>query len=385
MSRVLLEQLDKFDWECEDKDTRYLTHNYHPYSSKYIPQIANYLIQQLSKPNDLVVDPFVGSGTTLVECKLLGRNGIGVDLNPLARLISKVKSTPIPQDRLRRETDKLLQQTSDKVSALRGKPTLTSFADEQQGYVAKPPTYLTEIGRWYQPNVIAELAVIKAEIDGIQSERIRDFCLVAFSSILRTVSNAASGFGNLMISKSPPQKDHVLEKFQKRIELMLHEMMKFSSVASDSKIEVIEGDCRELTQIVGHGKIDLICTHPPYMAAVPYAEYQKLNLWWLGFSPRELDAKLIGGQRSREDTPQRFEKDMEKCFAEMYSILKPNKYCCIVVGNPLYRRKIWALNEIFIKQACEAGFTFIKQITRGKYRMTMGKMKNEYVLIFRKG
>jgi hypothetical protein len=122
------------------------------------------------------------------------------------------------------------------------------------------------------------------------------------------------------------------------------------------------------------------------MAAVPYAEYQKLNLWWLGFSPRELDAQLIGGERSREDTPQRFEKDMKKCFSEMHSVIKPSKYCCVVIGNPLYRGKIWPLNDLFIKQANQVGFEFVKQITRGKYKMTMGKpsMRNEYILIFRK-
>src|ERR1051325_4820957 len=87
--------LDSLDWESKDASTRYLTHSYHSYSAKYIPQIPRYLISNLTKRNDLILDNFVGSGTTLVESKVLGRHAIGVDINPLACLVAKVKTTNI--------------------------------------------------------------------------------------------------------------------------------------------------------------------------------------------------------------------------------------------------------------------------------------------------
>ncbi len=94
------------------------------------------------------------------------------------------------------------------------------------------------------------------------------------------------------------------------------------------------------------------------MAAVPYAEYQKLSLWWLGYDQPNLDKSLIGGRRSRSDTPERFFHDMKMSLSEMKMVLRRKKYCCITIGNPVYADKIWNLNN-FIKQTCtDIGFTF---------------------------
>ncbi|HJR49283.1 MAG TPA: DNA methyltransferase, partial [Nitrososphaeraceae archaeon] len=95
-----IKNLYTLDWELEDADTRYYTHGYHPYSAKYIPQIPYRLVSKFTKKNELVLDNFMGSGTTLVESKLLGRNAIGIDVNPLACLISKVKTTTIQKSTL---------------------------------------------------------------------------------------------------------------------------------------------------------------------------------------------------------------------------------------------------------------------------------------------
>jgi DNA modification methylase len=63
-----INQLCALDWELEKANTKYYTHTY-PYSAKYIPQFPNRLISAFSDRNDLILDPFVGSGTTLVESK----------------------------------------------------------------------------------------------------------------------------------------------------------------------------------------------------------------------------------------------------------------------------------------------------------------------------
>jgi DNA modification methylase len=82
-------------WEYADADTQYSLHGIHPWPARMIPQIAHRLIDTRSDSGGTVLDPFCGSGGVLTEAMLLGRNGIGCDINPLAALIARVKTTPI--------------------------------------------------------------------------------------------------------------------------------------------------------------------------------------------------------------------------------------------------------------------------------------------------
>ena len=92
-----------YTWSFADKtrkDTSYATHGYHRYPAKFIPQIVSRLLEKYTKEGDLIVDPFGGCGTTLVESKIMGRCSIGVDINPAAVLITEAKITPILPEKI---------------------------------------------------------------------------------------------------------------------------------------------------------------------------------------------------------------------------------------------------------------------------------------------
>ena len=87
-----------YSWSFADKtvkETSYLTHGYYTYPAKFIPQLAARLIQTHSHEGDIVIDPFMGSSTTVVEAIINKRMGIGTDVNEIAWLLAKVKTTPI--------------------------------------------------------------------------------------------------------------------------------------------------------------------------------------------------------------------------------------------------------------------------------------------------
>ena len=96
--------------ELSRKDTRYITHGYHRYPAKFIAHLAAKLISGYSAENDLIVDPFLGSGTTLVEAKVLKRRSFGCDINPVACLISRAKTESIEPDILKNETENFIKR-----------------------------------------------------------------------------------------------------------------------------------------------------------------------------------------------------------------------------------------------------------------------------------
>jgi len=398
MKNSLIDKIQSVDWEFLKDDTRYGTHDFHRYSSKFIPQIASNLIEIFSNPGETILDVFLGSGTTCVEAEILGRKSIGIDLNPMAYLISRVKTTPIKDKDLDTDVKRYLDKIRDKIFILREKESLNLklFSLVQVEMKLNPPTF-PNIEKWFQPQVLKELSAIKDSINEIEKDEIKLFFICALSAILRGVSNAHSGYGNLMINKHKRQVEDTFENFERQILSMIDGMKVFNKQVREPSLKIYCADSRNIP-FVKSETIDFIVTHPPYISAVPYAEYQKLSLNWLKeyfidvfekactdyLVPRILDREIIGGQRSKTNVIERFMSSMGMVFKEMYRVLKKERFCCIVIGHPTVRGRIIELSDEFIRMAKEIGFFNFYTIIRGSHRTTMGKMKKEYILIFQK-
>lgn len=88
------------DWTFRDVSTQKHTHGIHLYPARMHPEIARRVIAKYSRPGDVVFDPFMGSGGVLLESILHGNNAAGLDINPLAVLISKVKTTVFKNNKI---------------------------------------------------------------------------------------------------------------------------------------------------------------------------------------------------------------------------------------------------------------------------------------------
>lgn len=396
---ILRKELPEIDWEFLEDDTRFSTHDYHRYPSKYIPQIASTLISRLSKKNDVVLDVFLGSGTTLIEANRLERNCIGVDLNPVAYLVSITKSTPINLIKMDKQISTFIEETSVNIIVSREEKELnnTNLINNIKKQFYRLPDFPYR-DSWFQKQVLVELSIIRDQILEIKNKDIQRFFICAFSGIVRSVSNAASGFGNLMIDKNKKKILNPYEIFTSHLLKMRSGMEEYNkNYKSDFFIKTYQGDSQNL-DFIANESIDCVVTHPPYVAAVPYAEYLKLSLLWLReffpktfslkmermLEPKELDKEIIGGRRNSKDVVERFNFAMQKVFDEMYRVLKKNKYCAIVIGNPVVKGNLIQCNKTFVQFGKNSGFKFICEVKRGKHRTTMGKMKEEFILLFQK-
>ena len=370
-------------WEYADAETQYLTHNIHRYSGKFIPQIASRAISLLTCPGDVVLDPYCGSGTALLESMLLGRSAIGVDLSPLAVLIARVKINPISSNRL----EDLVRALNISLSNIDAGDQLPLF---QKVIGAKSSKSEEDVrltldwyNKWFQIGVLQDLVEIDIAIRAIDDEALRDVARVAFSDILRRSSNAHSGYPNVMFDKNAPQKASPIRPFLKALKRIV-EMITSLSLANTSwpNVSVIQGNATSLP--IGDAEVDAVISHPPYIGSIPYAEYGVLSLHWLGADSKELDRELTGGRRQTKDVVTRFEAGYDQMLKEAARVLKPGRHAFFMVGNPTVRGNVVDLAEMTLRLAENAGFEFLIRGERKGVNRRANKMGSEHLLFFRK-
>jgi site-specific DNA-methyltransferase (cytosine-N4-specific) len=162
--------------DFKNSHTTYSTHGFHTYPAKMIPQVAKALLEEFGKNSKLLFDPYCGSGTSLVEANLHGVNAIGTDLNPLARLIAKTKTTAIEIQTL----DLHLKDFYNFLFKYR-----FGFTTNDDSIIA--PSF-QNIDFWFSRAVKKDLAVVKSYVDSIENAEIKQFFQLAFSQTIRECS-----------------------------------------------------------------------------------------------------------------------------------------------------------------------------------------------------
>ena len=279
------EQENFINWDFKEADTKEFTHCIHTYPAMMIPQIARRLIYLYGKEAKTLLDPFMGSGTSLVEASLVQhiKEAYGFDLNPLAYLISKVKTTPINPELLENELPKILNSKEFK--------ELPKFKN---------------IEFWFKPKIIESLAILKTAINKIKDENIKDFFKVVLSETIRDVSNTRnSEFKLYRIEKEKLEKynPNVFLEFEKIARQNIKGMQEYTKVRTATRTEPINSSSMNELPLKDES-IDIIVTSPPYgdsRTTVAYGQFSRLALEWLDYEDvKSLDNKLLGGKASKE-------------------------------------------------------------------------------------
>lgn len=383
---VLISKINAVDWEFSDENTQYLTHNIHRYSGKFIPQIAKEVMLMISQEGDLILDPYVGSGTTLLEGILINRKCIGIDLNPLAILISKVKTTVVPEDKLNKLEEyfsAFINWLSNDQLSIFDLASNKSFSTELS-QASKERKASNWNNKWYQTHVLEQLVLIYNEIEKIEDESCKNIAVLSFSDILRKFSNASSKYPNVMYDKNSKTKPVPARAFLESLCSTIIKVRELNKALKniDPVVRIIQDSNTKME--IEDQTVDSIITHPPYIGSIPYAEYGVLSLHWLGYDSKKLDHELTGGRRQSKNVVSRFVEDYRAMISESYRVLKKDGFAFFMVGNPTVRGEIVALNDITVELAKNVGFEIFNVCARNGRNRRGNMMGQEFLIFLRK-
>lgn len=364
-----------YSWDYRGEKTKSHTHGIHTYPAMFIPQVGRRLLETYSKEGDTICDIFCGSGSALVESRLIGRNAYGIDLNPLAIFLAKAKTTPINPQKLTKEYFTLL----DRVGKIKDKE------------IQRPD--FKNIDFWFKEKVIVQLAKLKKAIREIKDQTIQNFLMVAFSETVRYSSNTKTGEFKLVRVKGDKLEKHdpdVMGIFRKHAEKNIAGMTEFYKDAKkDFWTKIIYGDSSKDNGIKANS-IDCIITSPPYgdsRTTVAYGQFSRLSAQWIDVfeDPNDasgVDNDLLGGRATKnlihalssdylKESLEKIAKQDEarardvlsfnlglnECLKQAHRILKPKKYFCLVVGNRLVKQVRIPTDFIIAELAEKIGFT----------------------------
>lgn len=375
------------DWTFNGASTRELTHCYHDYPARMIPQIAGKILDLFGCGAKLLFDPYSGTGTSLVEGMVRGVNVVGTDLNPLARLIAKAKTST---------TDLRLVDKH-----------ISRFSKFVLGYTSSPltiPPAIKGVSRlefWFKEGVIERLYRLRELMQSIEDDYARLFFQVAFSETVRESSNTRNEefkLYRLGAEKLAAFNPDVFSIMSRKLQRNRAGLQKYLAVIQDLKNAPV-ADVYDFNTVTGipHGCItpagvDIVVTSPPYgdsHTTVAYGQYSRLSAAWMELEePDKIDGKLMGGSVAKKSTHfpchvlncaieqigkvdkkralevSAFYSDLHASISNVAQIIKHKGYACYVVGN----RKVKGVvlpTDVVVKDFFEGcGFEQVNTFTR---------------------
>lgn len=281
-------------WTFRKVDTKEYTHGYHIYPAMMIPQIARTLIEEYSPKGkfETILDPYMGSGTTLVEAAVKGVNSIGTDLNPLARMMSKVKTTHYNENLIKAQFVEILFQLSFYTPS----KVLNCNFEHISNY-----TY------WYAEDILLKLSYLHQLIDEYAKDS--DFFRLILAEIVREVSFTRNGeFKRFRMSKDRIANYHPkpFELFKKKAERNIAGLCEYNKITYRTNVTICDFNSTYgiPCDIITEGAIDMVVTSPPYgdsRTTVAYGQFSRWANEWFGFdNAKSLDNELMGGSKCRE-------------------------------------------------------------------------------------
>lgn len=369
-SRPVQEALSSVNWDFPDRIAHSEIEGVHPYPAKFVAELPRAVLECLPiRPKTAVLDPFCGSGTTLVECQRRGLPSVGIDLNPIACLMSRVKISNSPKN---------LEVAARAVLSAAEKIRNPDIPD------------IPNLDHWFRRDIQSRLACLTGAIAAAAPEA-RDILRLALSSIIVRVSNQESDTRYAAIAKKFNAED-VFPMFSRAVERLTNVLRSRTYPLSPST--VIEADTLQVSADDIGARIGLVITSPPYPNAYEYWLYHKYRMWWLGFDPIAVKEKEIGARahffRKNHHTADHFVDQMQKTFGLLEQVVVPGGYACFVVGRSRIHGTVVDNARIIESAGIAAGFVpvfsrdRVLSANRKSFNLSHANIKTETVIVLRR-
>lgn len=314
-------------WKNVSASWRHPLHSMMARAGSFPASLVDYFIQAYSGPRDMVLDPFCGKGTSVLQAVLSGRRAIGSDVAPDAVACTRAKVTPVTFD-----------EVSEYIDAL----TYRRYALS---------TVPAEVKVFYHPRTLSRLLSVRDQLQtdsrsGIpELERPAIFLLGCLLGILHGHASYSLSLSCSHVFAMAPNyvRRYAAEHNLERPERDVRECLRAKSrvLLSDGSVpfgvaEVYESSADKYSFDDGRlgNQVSVIVSSPPYLNAQTYAKDAWLRLWLLGYDYRQVRSRYL--QTGSVST---YRQRMKPCLREMLRVLRPDAYAFLVAGDVFIKRK----------------------------------------------
>lgn len=383
--RRWISRLEAIDWDFAGDFSESPFSAIHWYPGRFASQIPATIIGLMTKPGELVFDPFVGSGTTVVEAQRLCRRAVGVDLSPIACIAARAKTLSLEHDRVTKLVDQICEEAKEALAPSRNGARAPANREV--------PSTVQSV-KWYSTAVFIKLRTLWALLGAYRGAK-RILAEAAFSAILLPVCKETRHWGYVCDNCTPlaSYEGNVLREFSETLERLARAYAKrdedrltaFGEAMGLEEVQIACADAAEFAAKLTPGSVDLAMTSPPYFGVTDYVKTQRLSMEWFGHDIEPLRLGEIGARskRHRRDAVDQYLQDLRNVFGHVHKALRAHAACVLVIGESTARSEVMPC----VRQTMsDCGFVERLAAVRrvSKQRRQMPSVASEHVLVYSK-
>jgi len=341
-------------------EARAHVHGFHTYPARMHPLTAARLVRGLTREGATVLDPFCGSGTALVEAMIAGRRAVGVDLNPLAVRLARLKTTRL--EALELEALVAAAQSVAQFAAAR--------RERRAGATHRYPREDVEL---FDPHVLLELDSLRAGIGAQEGAdpRVREALELVLSAILVKVSRRVSDTSAVMTQRrlAAGFTTRLFANKARELARRLAELADLLPVGGPP-VRLHEDDAASLRSLSA-STIDVVITSPPYVATYDYLAHHAARMRWLGlkvesFSTGEMGSRRRYAQLDARAAQRAWARELGDALRAIRRVCRPGAQVALLLADSAVRGQALRAEAIVMSVAKSASFDLVARASQAR-------------------